>query len=179
MATIDFPSNPSIGSLYSFGDYRYRYDGVKWVGLSNSDVSIQQQFADHEAKPNAHPISGVSGLQSALDSKFSPANKPTATDVGAAPAIREILYNGGSTGTNKLSITLQSGLYSIVGYVGDGGDFRGTFLLEVDHSTGATIFKSTSFDSSWKGYTYNHNTNEITGQGNSSTLTIFMLRKLY
>lgn len=41
---------------------------------------------DHETKAGAHPISGVTGLQAALDGKYSPTNKPTAADVGAQPA---------------------------------------------------------------------------------------------
>lgn len=40
----------------------------------------------HEAKASAHAITGVSGLQAALDGKYSPQNKPNANDVGAEPA---------------------------------------------------------------------------------------------
>lgn len=40
----------------------------------------------HEAKASAHAITGVSGLQAALDGKYSPQNKPTASDIGADPA---------------------------------------------------------------------------------------------
>lgn len=43
--------------------------------------TASQLITQHEAKPSAHAISGVSGLQVELDSKFSPSNKPEITDV--------------------------------------------------------------------------------------------------
>lgn len=48
--------------------------------------AASQLVSQHESKPNAHAISGVSGLQVELDSKFSPSNKPSANDVSAEPA---------------------------------------------------------------------------------------------
>ena len=63
-------------------------DSGQWVesapqsatGVADSDV------AQHEAKDGAHAISGVAGLQAALDEKYSPNNKPSAADVGAHPS---------------------------------------------------------------------------------------------
>lgn len=54
--------------------------GADPAGTAASAVSA------HEIKVGAHAISGVNGLQSALDSKYSQENKPTAADVGADPA---------------------------------------------------------------------------------------------
>lgn len=62
------------------------------VVLSSSDVGADPAgtasglVSQHAAKANAHPISGVAGLPAALDSKYSPTNKPTAADVGADPS---------------------------------------------------------------------------------------------
>lgn len=43
--------------------------------------TASQLITQHEAKPSAHAISGVGGLQDELGSKFSPSNKPEITDV--------------------------------------------------------------------------------------------------
>lgn len=43
--------------------------------------TASQLITQHEAKPSAHAISGVSGLQDELGSKFSPSNKPGVDDV--------------------------------------------------------------------------------------------------
>ena len=55
------------------------------IGAEASGTA-SQLITQHEAKPSAHEISGVIGLQTELDSKFSPSNKPSANDVGAEPA---------------------------------------------------------------------------------------------
>lgn len=52
--------------------------------------TASQLITQHEAKPSAHAISGVGGLQAALDSKFSPSNKPGMADVtGLVSALSE------------------------------------------------------------------------------------------
>lgn len=45
--------------------------------------SASKAISEHEAKPGAHAISGVSGLQAALDNCYSPENKPTPAGIGA------------------------------------------------------------------------------------------------
>lgn len=62
------------------------------VTLTPADINAEEAgtaasaVGQHEAKAGAHTISGVGGLQAALDGKYSPQNKPTAADVGADPA---------------------------------------------------------------------------------------------
>ncbi len=52
--------------------------------------TASQLITQHEAKPSAHAISGVGGLQAELDSKFSPSNKPGMADVtGLVSALSE------------------------------------------------------------------------------------------
>ena len=59
------------------------------VVLSAADVSADaagtadSAVSQHEAKQSAHQISGVNGLQAALDFKYSPTNKPSAAAIGA------------------------------------------------------------------------------------------------
>lgn len=36
MNVINFPSNPSVGETYDFGQYRYRFDGQKWSTIGNA-----------------------------------------------------------------------------------------------------------------------------------------------
>ncbi|MGL4757573.1 MAG: prophage tail fiber N-terminal domain-containing protein [Aeromonadaceae bacterium] len=59
------------------------------IGAEVSGTALQL-ITQHEAKPSAHAISGVGGLQAELDSKFSPSNKPEITDVtGLGSALSE------------------------------------------------------------------------------------------
>lgn len=35
MATLDFPRSPTIGDEYKYGNYTFRWDGIKWATVSN------------------------------------------------------------------------------------------------------------------------------------------------
>ena len=67
MANINFPSNPSVGQLYDFGAYRYRYDGEKWTTIPTNGQTINQAMDAHKSGLNQHAIGGIVGLQTALD----------------------------------------------------------------------------------------------------------------
>lgn len=56
---------------------------VSETNAKASESAAQNLVSQHATKAGAHPISGVIGLQGALDSKYSASNKPTAADVGA------------------------------------------------------------------------------------------------
>lgn len=62
MANINFPSNPSVGQIYDFGVYRYRYDGEKWTTIPTNGQTINQVMDAHKAGLDQHPMSGVQGL---------------------------------------------------------------------------------------------------------------------
>ena len=64
------------------------------IGAEASGVA-SQLVMQHEAKPSAHAISGVIGLQDALDSKYSASNKPSMGDVtGLVDAISVVEIRG-------------------------------------------------------------------------------------
>lgn len=54
---------------------------VSEANAAASASAAASAIVTHEGKAGAHPISGVTGLQAALDGKYSPANKPTAADI--------------------------------------------------------------------------------------------------
>lgn len=54
---------------------------VSETNAAASAGAVASAIITHEGKPDAHPISGVTGLQAALDGKYSPTNKPTAADI--------------------------------------------------------------------------------------------------
>lgn len=54
MATINFPSSPIQGQVYEFGDYRYTFDGVKWVSIAKYGASaVKIQSATPPPSPEA------------------------------------------------------------------------------------------------------------------------------
>lgn len=42
MATLNFPSNPTVNQTYDFGPYRYRWDGEKWSTVGNGFNGVTQ-----------------------------------------------------------------------------------------------------------------------------------------
>lgn len=65
-------------------------------------VLVEGLTTEHETKAGAHQISGISGLQGALDGKYSPSNKPSANDVGAEPS-GSILIHEEKLGAHDIS----------------------------------------------------------------------------
>jgi len=67
MAALDFPKNPVLNQTYDFPPFQYIWDGVKWKTVGRGADTIADAIAAHKSAVDQHPISGVAGLQAALD----------------------------------------------------------------------------------------------------------------
>lgn len=122
---VDYGAGDTLIYTTTGGGSYYKIDNTESVSkvnektgvvvLSAADVGAEDRgtaaalVTQHATKTGAHPISGVSGLQTELDSKYSPSNKPTAADVGALPITGGILdgntfVNTGNTGESQIGV---------------------------------------------------------------------------
>lgn len=102
-------------------------------------IGVAQQLVDqHSSKAGAHPISGVEGLAEALAGKYSPTNKPKASDIGAYDVFRwstggvtkewlHLVSAAADVGMNAQDISLE-----ITGGNGYGGNTSPVCLLKIN-----------------------------------------------
>lgn len=64
MSVLNFPPSPSVGDLYTFGDYTYRYDGEKWTTISPGNVATLRNevtnSGEFSAKEAGYRLSSLS-----------------------------------------------------------------------------------------------------------------------
>ncbi|MGL5156443.1 MAG: tail fiber domain-containing protein, partial [Aeromonas veronii] len=93
---------------------------VSETNAAASAAAVASAVVTHEGKAGAHPISGVTGLQAALDGKYSPTNKPTSADVGAIP-VSKLVPDGGvipwADLVNKIPVVSSAGLTELGRYI--------------------------------------------------------------
>lgn len=91
-------------------------------------------------------------------------------------AFVESMRNNNGAG-KTYSIALDNGLYSVLAYCGVGGNFRITYLLEIDRAVGSNIFMSSVYDATYQGVAYDTNTGVLTLLG-TATQSLYKIRKL-
>lgn len=98
-----------------------RVNGQKGiVSLTATDVQADAAgtaatlMQQHEAKVGAHAIAGVSGLDAALSTKYSPNNKPTVAELGAEPVGSALSASRAAVATHEH----QRGAHAIDGVAG-------------------------------------------------------------
>ena len=70
MATLNFPSNPTIGDIYEFEPYRYTWDGEKWktVGIGyNPAATLLDRFRQGTGAPNGVVTAPVGTIYTRTD----------------------------------------------------------------------------------------------------------------
>ena len=60
MANVQFPSNPTVGQIFTTGNLSYQWDGVKWVVIGGPTVPIPPPSGGAYVGPTAptNPIAG-------------------------------------------------------------------------------------------------------------------------
>lgn len=108
------------------------------IGAERTGVA-QQLTEQHSSKDGAHSISGVAGLERALSSKYSPSNKPSASDIGAIPtsggecsgnlsALGSVISKGGYMSAIRDAYPMFEwhipGKHAAIAYLTETGDLR-------------------------------------------------------
>lgn len=131
-------------------------------------------------------ISSGTSIFTATSAPDSPSGTNTAVNLifnngggRYSSSLNDRMYYDNTAGANGIGINLPDGLYSVLAYVGDGGNYRVTYMLEVDRTGGATIFKSTKYDAtSWTNVSYNSTTQVLTSEGSGATRAIYKVRRI-
>ncbi|MBQ1784630.1 MAG: hypothetical protein II007_13370 [Gammaproteobacteria bacterium] len=118
---------------------------------------------------------------------FDPARLPDATPsakgaMSAADKIKannlaNVVWSGSANGS--VSITLANGLYAVDAYIGDGGGYKGTFLIAIN-SADSPIAKSCTYYENggyWSHFVYNAGV--LSYIGTNATRTIYRITRIY
>jgi hypothetical protein len=165
MAALDFPSNPSTGTVYvGSNDVTYVFDGVKWLGQSQKGFQGFQGIAGPQGEIGAQGLQGVQGAIGLQGFQGVQGATGTQGATGAQGAQGDLGFQGAQ---GDLGFQGFRGFQGLVGEQGSQG-ISGADNLTFISGTGTQVTKVLNTVTIWS----THNLQTITSEGNSTNLPI-------